>query len=786
MTDHLPPATVIAPAHLVAYLKTLPYLGQATLSHAQVVAGAVEEVELSYLVGSAGLADSGVIKATFRFYSDWALFQTDEPAGRDHLSADYVPRPTFPGESPATVRELRIRFDQKGHERPYQKAVIVEVVDGYLKPGDRIVIRLGDRRYGGPGTRVQTFVEDAFRIRCYVDTAGTSRFAALPDDMALRIVPGPAERLQIITPRLVRVGAPVPIVIRAEDRWGNVAHAPGPAQWRLMNGTTEIERGDVPWQDAGGTARIGVILPQDGLFAVNVSADGDPRLNASAPVTADAVLDVPRALFADLHIHAHDTVGTNSTESNLQHGRDAGGLDIFGYTVNDFQITDRDWASALAACRAFHQDGSFVVFPGTEWCGASAVGGDHNVVFLGGDVRFPLGADGQSVRAFAWHEHLTSARPVPGRWPLTELYEAYADQPEQVLMIPHVGGRRAILDWHHAHLERLIEITSSWGHFAWFYQEALARGHRLGASAAGDEHRGRPGGGAPGTSVFATRGGLTGVWASALTGAECGRALRARHTWATTGERNVARLWSDSALQGDEVVCGDSVPLSYRLLGHVGWEHVALHDHRGAFWTRDLHRECGYAANRIRLRWGGARIRDRYRWAEWSGSIRVVGSAIVASSCYGFEHLEERAWRDGPDQVAFVSDTAGDADSITLVLSHPSPDVEVVIEATIGGFRKTGNADDRNPFATTPSVQWRLRLGEILEQGSLRRDLGGEELFLALERVTAEPLPLDLSGVVAVSGHPIIAGARPVFLHARELDDAKVWTSPIFLQPPGG
>ncbi|CCD02722.1 protein of unknown function (plasmid) [Azospirillum baldaniorum] len=33
------------------------------------------------------------------------------------------------------------------------------MIDGYLNPGDRIVIRLGDRRQGGPGTRVQTFVE---------------------------------------------------------------------------------------------------------------------------------------------------------------------------------------------------------------------------------------------------------------------------------------------------------------------------------------------------------------------------------------------------------------------------------------------------------------------------------------------------------------------------------------------------------------------------------------------------------------------------------------------------
>lgn len=28
------------------------------------------------------------------------------------------------------------RFHHKGHERPFQRAVIIDVVDGYLNPGD--------------------------------------------------------------------------------------------------------------------------------------------------------------------------------------------------------------------------------------------------------------------------------------------------------------------------------------------------------------------------------------------------------------------------------------------------------------------------------------------------------------------------------------------------------------------------------------------------------------------------------------------------------------------------
>lgn len=85
-----------------------------------------------------------------------------------------MPKTLFPGQTPATVQSLGIRFDQKGHERPFQKAVIVDIQDGYLNPGDKILIRLGDRRFGGRGTRVQTFVEKDFRWRFYIDPVGTS------------------------------------------------------------------------------------------------------------------------------------------------------------------------------------------------------------------------------------------------------------------------------------------------------------------------------------------------------------------------------------------------------------------------------------------------------------------------------------------------------------------------------------------------------------------------------------------------------------------------------------
>src|ERR1700728_4673753 len=164
---------------ITAELNVLPFLGTLACATAVVVAGSTQELVFTYTVGRSGIADSGWLKLCFRFYSDWDL-QTTDPSGRDYASARLVSRSLVGGasqESAATVQRLTTRYDVKGGERPFQKALLIHVKDGYLRPGDVVEIRLGESRFGGPGTRVQTFVEDEFELHLFVHVLGTSRMA---------------------------------------------------------------------------------------------------------------------------------------------------------------------------------------------------------------------------------------------------------------------------------------------------------------------------------------------------------------------------------------------------------------------------------------------------------------------------------------------------------------------------------------------------------------------------------------------------------------------------------
>jgi hypothetical protein len=677
----------VFPRSLQRRVQALPFLGQLTCSHEQLVAGTWDEIVLEYVVGASGIADGARLKIAFKFYTDWALFQTSDPKAANFVSAEYAAGALVEGQSPATVQALKIAFDQKGHERPFQKALLIDIVDGYLNPGDRIIIRLGDRRAGGPGTRVQTFEEKAFTFRAFIDPLGTSKFAPVLGDAKIAFVAGAPAALSIAAPRLARTGETVPVRVRAFDMWGNVCS--GLDQNVDFKVTTfDCERGESIAFPGDGWAVIRRDLDTGeagGEIAVTAHIPNLPRVSpARALIRVDPAINEPRAWFADLHVHSDDTVGINSTEYNLTYARDVAGLDVLGYTANDFNITEANWQQSVDLIHGLHKDGAFVAFPGTEWCGNSCAGGDHNVVFLHGRIpEFPFDRNGRSARSFEWNAQMQGSTIEPGIWPLNDLWELYGHDPEGHLLIPHVGGRRANLDWHDPALERLIEIGSTWGHFGWFYQEAIARGYKLGASAAGDEHRGRCGGGAPGAQVFGVRGGLTGVIAHALTRSDIARALRARHTWATTGERIVGLLSTDRAIQGDELTTRGPIRLRYRLLGNAAWDYLAAYDHSGIIWERNMQAEAGYSTRRIRLRWGGARIRDRYRAAKWSGILRITNGVIHSVTTYGFEHREEAAWRRGATDVVFNSETYGDADTIELDVSG-LPDAAISVEGTIG------------------------------------------------------------------------------------------------------
>lgn len=530
----------------------------------------------------------------------------------------------------------------------------------------------------------------------------------------------------------------------------------------------------------------------DYIVEVKLStSDGAVITSNETYLTVDFGLDIPKVLFGDLHVHSDDTVGTESSVYNFSYGREIAGLDVLGYTANDFQITQQRWEATTKLIQSLNEPGKFVIFPGTEWCGNSAAGGDHNVVFLADPAtsppEFPYDRHGNVARSFEWSEDGPEDL-VPGAWPLDEVYATYAHDAENTLLIPHVGGRRCNLAWHHPKLERLVEIGSAWGQFEWLLRDTVRRGWKLGVCANSDEHRGRCGGGVPGTAVFGTRGGLTGILSPKLDRKSVANTLRARHTFATTGQRLVGLVSAKetNAIQGDEIEQSAQSPsvLDYHFLGNRGFSTIEAFDASGLIWQRHFWSESDKPATVLRVTWGGARLFDRYREAVWSGNIEIAGSATIdkIESFGGLDdNPEDQLIQTSDRSFSFNSRTSGDVDGVNIFFADPLSEISITASGTIGGYVKVGDALAGNPHKAQPSFDIKASWDEASKLGGKQIDIGGSaEAFVRVEAIPDIELPRRVQGTVSFGGE---AGQeRAIYFVGREWSGAKVVTSPIFVK----
>ncbi|KAJ5332133.1 uncharacterized protein N7506_005916 [Penicillium brevicompactum] len=534
----------------------------------------------------------------------------------------------------------------------------------------------------------------------------------------------------------------------------------------------------------------------DGDYTVDVSLENNDGIVGSSRsyISASSHLAVPKILFGDLHVHSDDTVGTEDSIYNFSYGREVAGLDVLGYTANDFQITKERWDATVQLIKSLNEPGKFVIYPGTEWCGNSAAGGDHNVVFLENPdeypPEFPFDRHGNVARSFEWSENGPKDL-VPGAWPLDELYATYAKDADNHLLIPHVGGRRCNLGWHHPKLERLIEIGSAWGQFEWLLQDAVGRGWKLGVSANSDEHRGRCGGGVPGTAVFGTRGGLTGILSHRLDRATVARSLRSRRTFATTGQRLVglvSTITKDGiALQGDEIEASATgvQEIKYHFLGDRGFSTIEAFDASGLIWHRCFWSEEQTTPSKIlRVTWGGARLYDRYREAIWSGMIEILGEASVKSALPfgGLEDNPEDFVKTSENHVVnFSSKTSGDIDGVNVTFEGDRTPSRIRITGSLGGYVKVGDALAGNPHKPQPyfAIDATWEEASASPGGKLIEIRGGAGLFVRVEAIPDIELPRRVEGSVSLLGGD--TKDRSVYFVGREWSGAKVVTSPLFI-----
>jgi hypothetical protein len=199
-------------------------------------------------------------------------------------------------------------------------------------------------------------------------------------------------------------------------------------------------------------------------------------------------------------------------------------------------------------------------------------------------------------------------------------------------------------------------------------------------------------------------------------------------------------------------------------------------------WRRDLHAEAGHASDLLRLRVGGARIKDRYRAAYWQGELAVHGTPLLSFEARGLDHPEQTCWRRDATTIGFRTVTSGDQDTIELRLGQLAG-TRIALHARITGYPKVGDVLEPPVNVQAPEATIEISGDELLAEGRVTCDLAGTELHATLERVSASALPRELAGEIDLRGLVLRpAKEHALFMVGRQRDQSRVWTSALFVR----
>ncbi len=713
--------------------------------------------KLTYTVGKLGIDDTGGIQVAFRFIGDAGKAQITNPAAPNYVTA------SSNGEG-----RINLSVSSNGF-RPWKLLVTATQSGGYLKEGEIIEIVFGDTRFGSPGMVMQTFVEGGYEFRVGTDVQATGNYLPLPTQLSVPVIAGPVHRWKAVLPTLRRPGERFHFGLKAEDMWGNpTAQARGRVH---LEPTLAVEGLPLEFDYAPDDRALtleSLTASQTGTLRIKVFVDAVEVAEAGPLIIRDG--DVA-GFWGDLHGQSGETVGVGQIESYFDFARNKAFLDVTSHQGNDFQINKAFWARLNQLTAELDEPGRFVVFPGYEWSGNTAVGGDHNVFFCN---------EGRQIRRCS-HALLEDRSDLETDChTLTDLYRALAD--EDSVMYAHVGGRYANIFYDHdARLETAVEMHSAWGTFEWILTDGFELGRRVGVVCNSDGHKGRPGASFPGSSTFGAYGGLTCFLTDRLDRDAIFEAMRRRHHYGTTGcrmhmdvrvalpdggtlyERNPDAMPDtpihdvNSAMMGDIVrTSGDAAELTIEVAAHAGIERIEIRDGKTVL---DTIRPYGAndLGDRVRVIWSGAEYRGRGRNTTWRGRAQFSEARISRFETINLWNPERLFEQRGSNSVVWNTVTTGNFMGFDAWLDDS----------------RSGHLGIRTGLGDLDVALDDLGLEDIaMEAGGLERRLKCLRLPdapLGREIRHSQTIPLETSG------------DHPIWIAVTTEDGYQAWSSPIYL-----
>ena len=737
-----------------------PILSASIQPDSPVTAGSVGTWTLRFQAGHDGLPGGTTIRVGTDTDTDWGVPQFDDPAAIEYASI----------RAPEGVDVAARTVGVKGFQ--------VEIGTTGLEAGAEISVVLGDTYGGSPGSRAQTFREQrrVFAVTVDLGNGQGQGISAIADSPVLAIVGGAPVRLVVVVPSELPPGEPFPVLVKAEDAWGNacdgyrgtvVLGGEGVALEQDTLSFTETDAGAC-WVEGAGAA----VAEGAGVLRLTATDAESGLVGTSNPLCVAEHVAQQRLYWADPH--GGQLVDREKFAGFFEHARDVAGIQFAGFQRNADVLDPQDLVVQQDVELQFHEPGRFIAIPGYEWSGKTWDGGHHNVYFRRHHQPIHRNAPAETPESVDESTELHHVR---------DLYDHYRGT--DTIITPHVGGEHSDLNHHDPTLEPGVEIVSSHGAFEWMRRDALARGYRLGFLGGSDSYTGRPGDDRPGHQQRRySKAGLTGIYCDEVTLESFFEAMRARRFFATTGARIVAKANIAGHGIGSQFSTSELPVIEVDVIGTAALESVELFrdEEPLGHWDEAPQGQPG----RVRVLWQGSSRQTSYSGIVWDGTVTVDGGRIAETQALRFDsprsHIVEQtdrfvrfhAWGCGY-RMGLELDIEGDESTRVEV----SVATQAITGPAYGGF---GSSQPRR-ISLAPAERATLvgRLSELSES-TRSIDLGVRDRQLDLGLAPRHGASLAHCTFQDDQPRP---GINPYWVRVVQVDQEMAWTSPIWVDWSG-
>lgn len=252
-----------------------------------------------------------------------------------------------------------------------------------IKAGDEVIIHMGHES-SPQGCRAQLHVQRRRAFNLYIDLKGNGDYKE-PEVFTMDVKGNALEKIRVIAPSMVAKNERFDVVIRFEDRFGNLtAHAP---EGTLIEFSYDQLRENLSWKlfvpETGFLTLPNLYFNDLGVYRFKLYNSHNKQTFYSSPIKCIDSDNSQTIYWGVFHGESDRFDASSQIESCLRHFRDDLAYHFYGsssFETEEETSTDL-WKNISLQISEFNEDDRFITYLGSQWFSEDPSEGLRQLVF---------------------------------------------------------------------------------------------------------------------------------------------------------------------------------------------------------------------------------------------------------------------------------------------------------------------------------------------------------------------------------------------------------------------